>query len=110
MDLIWQDIRYGIRKMRNQPLFTLIAALTLGLGFGMNAGIFSIVNAIVLKPLPVPGSERMMVISSTVERENLERRAVSYQDFVAWRERAKLFEMMTVQSDATMVWNRRDQQ
>jgi predicted permease len=92
---LMQDLRYGLRTLRKAPAFTVIALLTLALGIGANTAIFSIVNAVLLKPLPFPESEKLVFMTSALEKQGVSRNfATSYADFLDWRSTAKSFTAM----------------
>ncbi|HEV2690755.1 MAG TPA: ABC transporter permease, partial [Bryobacteraceae bacterium] len=93
-EILWQDIRYAVRTMRRNPAFTSVAVFALALGIGANTAIFSVVDAVVLKPLPYPDPGRLTLLWGNVKRAKIERRGASYPDFVDWRTQSKSFEDM----------------
>jgi putative ABC transport system permease protein len=89
METLLQDLRYAFRVLIKSPSFTAIAVLTLALGIGANTSIFSVVNAILLRPLPFHDSSRIMLIA---EKSKYSIPSVSYQNFVDWRDQSHSFE------------------
>jgi len=93
MGTLWQDIRYALRMLRKSPGFTAVAVLTLALGIGANTAIFSVVEGVVLAPLPYNQSDRLVVVWES----NLHfKRTVwpSYPNFQDWRRSAGSFQQM----------------
>src|SRR5262245_12163112 len=91
LEEIWQDLRYGARMLMKQPGFTLIAVVMLALGIGANTAIFSVVNAVIINPLPYPGGDRLMTIyaSHDLPPGMLRTHSITPADFVAWRAQQK---------------------
>src|SRR4030095_11920231 len=86
------DLRYGLRMMARSPGFTFIALLTLTLGIGANTAIFSVVNTVLLRPLPYQDSDNLVVLWENQELVGQE--SPSLPDFLDWRERSQSFEQM----------------
>src|SRR6202030_1747858 len=63
MHSFWQDLRYAARTLRNSPGFAIIAVVTLGLGMAVNTTVFSVINGLLLRPLPVPHAEQIAVLA-----------------------------------------------
>jgi putative ABC transport system permease protein len=93
-----QDLRYGFRMLINKPGFTAVAIITLALGIGANTAIFSVVNAVLLRPLPFPDPERLAMVSTTNLARGFTNFGTSMPDFRAWRERNTTFEKMAAYS------------
>ncbi len=91
---LWQDLRYGARMLLKQPGFTLIAMLTLALGVGANTAIFSVVNAVLLRPLPFREAGQLMMLGTVDTREGDGLSSVSYPNFVDWRAQSGSFERL----------------
>ena len=91
MDFL-HDIRFTLRQLGKNPGFAAVVILTLTLGIGANTSIFSVVNAVLLTPLPIADADEVVIVSETVRREITEMRAVSYPDFLDWREQNTVFE------------------
>jgi putative ABC transport system permease protein len=94
METFWQDIRYGMRMLLKAPSFSIVATIALALGIGANTAIFSVVNAVLLRPLPFASSEGLMMVWETDETRGYTRGSASYPNFVDWREQNHVFEKM----------------
>ncbi len=92
MTTLWQDLRYGMRMLWKHRGFTAIAVLVLALGVGANTAIFSVVNAVLLRPLPYPEAERIVTLWSTETRQGEERGSVAAPDFADWQKQSRVFD------------------
>src|SRR5881296_2120304 len=80
-----QDLRYGARMLRKNPGFTAVAVLTLALGIGANTAIFSIINGVLLKPLPYPEPDRLVTLWERSPQRGIEQESVSGPNYLDWR-------------------------
>src|SRR2546423_918519 len=94
METIWQDIRYALRMLLKAPSFSIVATIALALGIGANTAIFSVVNAVLLRPLPFPNSEHLMMVWETDNTRGQTRGSASYLNFADWRDQNHVFERM----------------
>lgn len=96
LDSIWRDIRISARTLRKQAGFSLTVLVVLAFGIAGTTAIFSIYNSLYLRPLPFPEPEQLVNLDEKAPQWNLERVAVAYPDFAAWREHNKAFQGIAV--------------
>ena len=82
----WQDTRYALRMMRRDPGFSAVAILTLALGIAATTAVLTVVNALVLRPLPYPDADRLVVLFATTPTAGVSRDTTSFFDFSAWQQ------------------------
>src|SRR5918999_6519724 len=90
------DIRYAFRTLRKQPLFTLVAVLTLTLGIGANTAIFSLLYQLLLRPLPFPDAERLVFVWNSYPLTGLPQASVSIPDYIDRKTQAPAIENATL--------------
>ena len=88
------DIRYAARTLRRSPGFTLTVVLTLALGIGANTAMFSVIHAVLLRPLPYPDPGRLVTLWERDPQKGLEQGLVTPANFVDWRAQSRAFEAM----------------
>jgi putative ABC transport system permease protein len=104
MDSIIKDIRYGVRGLLKRPGFTAIALVALALGIGANTAIFSLVNAVVIRPLPFPDPDRLVWVFGNI-RNGGSRASVSPPDFLDYRSQNKTFEQFAASGTQPLAVN-----
>jgi putative ABC transport system permease protein len=94
-----QDVRFALRMLRKNPGFAAVAMLVLAVGIGANTAIFSVVDAVLLRPLPYPGADRLVVIQDNYpEVGNV---PISYPQYLYWRNQHQIFDHVTTQYEGT---------
>ena len=92
---LWEDVRFASRLLLKDKWFTLVAAVALALGIGVNATVFTFVNAVLIRGVPMPDADRVMTIDSTdrVRNRNI---GVSYLDYRDWRDSTRAFDLFSI--------------
>jgi putative ABC transport system permease protein len=94
METLFKDIRYGIRSLLKRPGFAAVALLTLALGIGANSAMFSVVNAVLLRPLSYPESDRIVVLQGVNPAQRITQSNMSVPDFADWQKQNQVFEQL----------------
>ena len=93
-EAFWRDVRFGLRGLARNRAFAAVALATLGLGIGANAAIFSVFNAVLIRPLPFPAADRIVLVYKTEPQQRLLNGATSPPEYLDWRERNHSFEQL----------------
>ena len=97
-----QDLRYGFRTLRKNPGFTTIAVIALALGIGANSAIFSVVNSVLLRPLPYSAPERLVMVWEDATMHGFPRDTPAAANYLDWRSQNSVFEDMGAVADQSV--------
>src|SRR5215470_5093218 len=92
METLWKDIRYSLRVLSDRPMVTVMATLSLALGIGANSAIFSVINAVLLRPLPYREPERLVMVWEQHPKSGRDRVRVAPNNFLEWQRNNHVFE------------------
>jgi len=92
MNSLLQDLRFGLRMLVKNPIFALVAIVTLALGIGANTAIFSVVDAVLLRPLPYPEANRLVFLWSTMNSQGVPLASSALPDYQGWRDHNQVFD------------------
>src|SRR5213078_3219043 len=96
---LWQDLRYGLRSLLKNPSFTIIAVIALALGIGANSAIFSVVNAVLLRPLPFKNPEQLVMVWENATHLGFPKNTPAPPNFVDWQKQNNVFTGMAAMSE-----------
>ena len=91
-ETVWQDLRHGARMLAKNPGFSLIAVMSIAIGVGANAAMFSVADGLILRPLAVPAASELITVSATTPTGEVRNSGISYPDYVDIRSRARSFD------------------
>src|SRR5688500_9472507 len=100
MFTVFGDLRYGVRMLLSAPRVTVAALLSLALGIGANTAMFTVINAVMLKPLPYAEPDRLVMVWETASDSN--RRPVAPANFIDWRREAQSFESLAAWDEVSV--------
>ena len=106
-ETIWQDLRHGTRMLAKNPGFSLVAILSIAIGVGANAAMFSVADGLMLRPLPIPDANGLMTVSATLPTGEVRSSAISYPDYADLRDRAQSFEGLAATDLVSVAFARR---
>src|ERR1051325_3688945 len=107
MQTLWQDVRYGLRMMIKAPGFAIIAVLSIALGIAVNTSVFTIVNGMLLKPMPVGNPDRLVALY-TIEPNSIYASSFSYPDYLDYRDHNRVFSDLFIHYTAQLSMAGRD--
>src|SRR5215831_1941237 len=96
MESLFKNVRYALRNLRKRPVFSLIVIFTLALGIGANTAIFSVVDAVLLAPLPYGHPDKLVALWAKNEKQNLTQQPISYPNSVDLKQANDVFEHVSV--------------
>src|SRR5689334_22442427 len=102
MDLWSLDLRQTLRGLRRDAGFTVTTVLTLALGIGLNAAVFSVLHAVLLAPLPYPEADRLAVVWTAIPSEGVTQATSAYANVRDWRARSRAFEELATYDPTTL--------
>jgi MacB-like periplasmic core domain len=91
-ETVWQDLQHGARMLAKNPGFSLIAVMSIAIGVGANAAMFSVADGLILRPLPVPAASELFTVSATMPTGEVRNSGISYPDYVDIRSRVRSFQ------------------
>jgi hypothetical protein len=107
LETLWQDLRHGTRMLAKNPGFSLVAILSIAIGVGANAAMFSIADGLMLRPLPVPDANGLLTVSAMLPTGEIRSGGNSFPDFADLRDRAQSFESLAAMDGLSVAFARR---
>src|SRR6185295_8506202 len=101
LETLAQDLKYSLRVLLKNRSFTVVAVLTLALGIGANTAVFSLVNAILLRPLPYTDPDRIVTVWNSFPQFGIRKFGVAYKNMTDWKEQNRVFASLAIYQAAS---------